>query len=98
MDGQQNQCNITDASPHLTTRLLHLDLYSDLESRFGLASIYRNYNGIIDLRSFSIDESTLGSGLCSQGNLLKIPYWENGPLSLFCGKSKFVAELYRLNV
>ena len=23
------------------------------------ASIYRNYNGIIDLRSFSIDESTL---------------------------------------
>ena len=35
MDGQQNQCNITDASPHLTTRLLHLDLYSDLESRFG---------------------------------------------------------------
>ena len=34
MDGQQNQCNITDASPHLTTRLLHLDLYSDLESRF----------------------------------------------------------------
>ena len=35
MDGQQNQCNTTDASPHLTTRLLHLDLYSDLESRFG---------------------------------------------------------------
>ena len=35
MNGQQNQCNITDASPHLTTRLLHLDLYSDLESRFG---------------------------------------------------------------
>ena len=25
----------------------------------GIASIYRNYNGIIDLRSFSIDESTL---------------------------------------
>ena len=24
-----------------------------------IASIYRNYNGIIDLRSFSIDESTL---------------------------------------
>ena len=24
-----------------------------------LASIYRNYNGIIDLRSFSIEESTL---------------------------------------
>ena len=36
MDGQQNQCNITDASPHLTTGLLHLDLYSDLESRLGL--------------------------------------------------------------
>ena len=35
MDGQQNQCNITDASPHLTTGLLQLDLYSDLESRFG---------------------------------------------------------------
>ena len=35
MDGQQDQCNITDASPHLTTGLLHLDLYSDLESRFG---------------------------------------------------------------
>ena len=32
MDGQQNQCNITDASPHLTTGLLHLDLYSDLKT------------------------------------------------------------------
>ena len=35
MYGQQNQCNITDASPYLTTGLLHLDQYSDLESRFG---------------------------------------------------------------
>ena len=35
MDGQQNQCNTTDASCHLTTGLLHLDQYSDLESRFG---------------------------------------------------------------
>ena len=26
MDGQQNQCNITDASLHLTTGLLHEDL------------------------------------------------------------------------
>ena len=34
MGGQQNQCHITDASPHLITGLLHLDLYSDLESRF----------------------------------------------------------------
>ena len=25
----------------------------------GVDSIHRNYNGIIDLRSFSIDESTL---------------------------------------
>ena len=32
MDGQQNQCNITDASLHLTTGLLHLDLYSDLKT------------------------------------------------------------------
>ena len=32
MDGQQNQYNITDASPHLTTGLLHLDLYSDLKT------------------------------------------------------------------
>ena len=35
MYGQQNQCNITDASPYLTTGLLDLDQYSDLESRFG---------------------------------------------------------------
>ena len=39
MDGQQNQCNITDASLHLTTGLLHLDLYSDLKTSILKATI-----------------------------------------------------------
>ena len=64
------QCNITDASPHLTTGLLvlHLDLYSDFESRFG------------PMQPRKPAQDTLSQ------------YWENGTLSLFCGKSKFVAE------
>ena len=36
-----------------------------------IASIYQNYNGIIDLGSFSIDESTLGCPLPSEGKICK---------------------------
>ena len=59
---EKKQCNITDASPHLTTGLLLLDLYSDL-----------------------------GSGLCSQRNLLKILY-------LILGEWNFVTFLQKVKI
>ena len=65
MDGQQNQCNITDASPHLTTRLLHSDLYSDLESRFGPMQARKpaqdtlSHTGRMELCHFSVESQSL---------------------------------------
>ena len=54
-------CNITDASPHLTTRLLHLDLYSDLESMQARkpAQDTLSHTGRMELCHFSVESQSL---------------------------------------
>ena len=55
---EKKQCNITDASPHLTTGLLLLDLYSDLESRKP-AQDTLSHNGRMELCHFSAESQNL---------------------------------------